>query len=213
MQEFRSKHERIAPVSSAEPVVPCTDVERIGTFAATQAVVAVPYSEHVIADSAEERVVAISRNQNVIVLATVEYGVAIAPTGIHLVEHEAGDGAIIFEHACKLGLDRDCAGFLQQRGNESMGVCSTSVTGIHPCCRAIPGRVESRCGALTVGRTYLLPPLSSGGALVVRPWLRFHIPLIERTTRHLGSVLVLIRMAENIGGTWVFGESYRGTTS
>ena len=24
-----------------------------------------------------------------------------------------------------------------------------------------------------------MPPLSSGGALVVRPWLRFHIPLIE----------------------------------
>src|SRR5205823_9000785 len=30
-----------------------------------------------------------------------------------------------------------------------------------------------------VGRTYLFPPLSSGGALLVRPWLRFHIPLIE----------------------------------
>jgi len=40
-------------------------------------------------------------------------------------------------------------------------------------------RVESRCGAVAVGRTYLLPPLSSGGALVVLPWLRFHIPLIE----------------------------------
>src|SRR5271169_1856947 len=39
--------------------------------------------------------------------------------------------------------------------------------------------VESRCGAVAVGRTYLLPPLSSGGALVVLPWLRFHIPLIE----------------------------------
>src|SRR5262245_58473130 len=39
--------------------------------------------------------------------------------------------------------------------------------------------VESRCGAVAVGRTYLLPPLSSGGALVVPPWLRFHIPLIE----------------------------------
>jgi hypothetical protein len=35
--------------------------------------------------------------------------------------------------------------------------------------------VESRCGAVALGRTYLLPPLSSGGALVVRPWLRFHI--------------------------------------
>src|SRR5437762_14061637 len=39
--------------------------------------------------------------------------------------------------------------------------------------------VESECGAVTVGRTYLLPPLSFGGALLVRPWLRFHIPLIE----------------------------------
>ena len=40
-------------------------------------------------------------------------------------------------------------------------------------------RVESRCGAVAVGPTYLFPPLSCGGALVVRPWLRFHIPLIE----------------------------------
>src|SRR6266567_3518413 len=39
--------------------------------------------------------------------------------------------------------------------------------------------VESRCGAVAVGRTYLLPPLSSGGASLVPPWLRFHIPLIE----------------------------------
>ena len=39
--------------------------------------------------------------------------------------------------------------------------------------------VESRCGAVALGRTYLLPPLSSGGALVFPPWLRFHIPLIE----------------------------------
>jgi hypothetical protein len=41
--------------------------------------------------------------------------------------------------------------------------------------------VESRCGAVALGRTYLLPPLLSGDALVVLPWLRFrfHIPLIE----------------------------------
>src|SRR6202045_566976 len=39
--------------------------------------------------------------------------------------------------------------------------------------------VESRCGAAALGRTYLLPPLSSGGASLVRPWLRFHTPLIE----------------------------------
>ena len=29
--------------------------------------------------------------------------------------------------------------------------------------------VESRCGAVAVGCTYLFPPLSSGGALVVQP--------------------------------------------
>jgi len=32
---------------------------------------------------------------------------------------------------------------------------------------------------VAVGRTYLLPPLSFGGASLVRPWLRFHTPLIE----------------------------------
>ena len=32
---------------------------------------------------------------------------------------------------------------------------------------------------MALGRTYLLPPLSSGGASMVSPWLRFHIPLIE----------------------------------
>src|SRR5215471_11537576 len=40
--------------------------------------------------------------------------------------------------------------------------------------------VESRCGAVAVGRTYLLPPLSFGGASLARPWLRFHTPLIGR---------------------------------
>src|ERR1019366_9019206 len=44
----------------------------------------------------------------------------------------------------------------------------------------LPFLVESRCGAVALGRTYLLPPLSSGGALVVPPSLRFHIPLIGR---------------------------------
>jgi hypothetical protein len=33
----------------------------------------------------------------------------------------------------------------------------------------LAGSVESRCGAVAVGRTYLLPPLSSGGASLVRP--------------------------------------------
>src|SRR5215469_3336604 len=37
-----------------------------------------------------------------------------------------------------------------------------------------PIRVESECGAVAVGRAYLLPPLSSGGASLARPWLRFH---------------------------------------
>ena len=33
--------------------------------------------------------------------------------------------------------------------------------------------------AVALGRPYLFPPLSSGGALAARPWLRFHTPLIE----------------------------------
>jgi Polysaccharide biosynthesis protein len=45
--------------------------------------------------------------------------------------------------------------------------------------------VESECGAVAVGRTYLLPPLSSGGASLVRPWLRFHTPLIGRAAGHV----------------------------
>jgi hypothetical protein len=32
---------------------------------------------------------------------------------------------------------------------------------------------------VALGRTYSLPPLSFGGASLVLPWLRFHIPLIE----------------------------------
>jgi hypothetical protein len=32
---------------------------------------------------------------------------------------------------------------------------------------------------VALGKTYLLPPLSFGGASMVPPWLRFHIPLIE----------------------------------
>jgi hypothetical protein len=39
--------------------------------------------------------------------------------------------------------------------------------------------VESRCDALAVGRTYLFPPISLGGASLARPWLYFHTPLIE----------------------------------
>jgi hypothetical protein len=40
--------------------------------------------------------------------------------------------------------------------------------------------VESRCGAVALGRTYPLPPLSFGGASLVRPCPRFHTPLIGR---------------------------------
>ena len=39
--------------------------------------------------------------------------------------------------------------------------------------------VESRCGAVALGSVCLLPSLSSDGALVTSPSLRFHIPLIE----------------------------------
>jgi hypothetical protein len=39
---------------------------------------------------------------------------------------------------------------------------------------ASTSEVESRCGAVAVGRTYLLLPLSSGGAPLARPWLRFY---------------------------------------
>jgi len=44
----------------------------------------------------------------------------------------------------------------------------------------MPVRVESRCGAVAVGSSQLFPPLSSGGVAIDDPWLRFHIPLIER---------------------------------
>src|SRR5216684_8487920 len=39
--------------------------------------------------------------------------------------------------------------------------------------------VESGCGAVAVGSVCLLPPLSSGGAQVTLPSLRFHTPLME----------------------------------
>ena len=41
------------------------------------------------------------------------------------------------------------------------------------------GRAGNCSFAVALGRTYLLPPLSFGGASMVPPWLRFHIPLIE----------------------------------
>src|SRR6266550_9135930 len=60
-----------------------------------------------------------------------------------------------------------------------MNVRCSEKSGHRNSAAAGPFLVESECGAVAVGRTYLLPPLSFGGALVVRPWLRFHIPLIE----------------------------------
>src|SRR5258708_3625660 len=39
--------------------------------------------------------------------------------------------------------------------------------------------VESRCDAVALGWVCLLPPLSSGGARITSPLLRFHTPLIE----------------------------------
>src|SRR6267378_7384444 len=61
--------------------------------------------------------------------------------------------------------------------------CPCLNSGLSPKRRSRPLSVESRCGAVTLGRTYPLPPLSFGGALVVPPSLRFHIPLIEPDRR------------------------------
>ncbi len=44
--------------------------------------------------------------------------------------------------------------------------------------------VESGCGAVAVGSAYLFPPLSSDGASIAEPWLRFHTPLIEPDVRY-----------------------------
>jgi hypothetical protein len=62
----------------------------------------------------------------------------------------------------------------QARYGRSLGKAAVASSGL-----GRHGLVESRCGAVAVDGTYLLPPLSSGGASLVPPWLRFHIPLIE----------------------------------
>ena len=59
------------------------------------------------------------------------------------------------------------------------GVCFLGYFGSPVSPSSGPVLVESRCGAVALGKTYLLPPLSFGGASMVPPWLRFHIPLIE----------------------------------
>jgi hypothetical protein len=50
--------------------------------------------------------------------------------------------------------------------------------------RESPNLVESGCGAVAVGSAYLFPPLSSGGASIAGPLLRFHTPLIEPDVRY-----------------------------
>src|SRR5579863_7948802 len=52
-----------------------------------------------------------------------------------------------------------------------------------PCEKAGGVGVESGCGAVMGGSAYLLPPLSSGGASLAEPSLRFHISLIEPSVR------------------------------
>jgi len=47
-----------------------------------------------------------------------------------------------------------------------------------------PVMVESGCGAVAVGLAYQFPPLSSGGASIAEPLLRFHTPLIEPDVRY-----------------------------
>jgi hypothetical protein len=65
-------------------------------------------------------------------------------------------------------------------GRPDEGPLTEPTAATQPRPREPPYMVESECGAVAVGRTYLLPPLSSGGASLVRPWLRFHTPLIGR---------------------------------
>ncbi len=52
-------------------------------------------------------------------------------------------------------------------GNRSRGQLYIRIRNHLPQMRERGLRVESRCGAVAVGPTYLFPPLSSGGALLV----------------------------------------------
>jgi hypothetical protein len=53
------------------------------------------------------------------------------------------------------------------------------------CGQLIPmtDAIEINVGRMPEQSSADFPPLSSGGALVVQPWLRFHIPLIEPDAR------------------------------
>ena len=56
--------------------------------------------------------------------------------------------------------------------NSGLAVGESCQDDLKPPFRAIEQRprwVESGCGAVAVGQACLLPPLSSGGALVARP--------------------------------------------
>ena len=77
---------------------------------------------------------------------------------------------------CRAAFSREREGISNMRRQPKNG--SFPPTAVRPM-KDGPQSVESECGAVAVGRTYLLPPLSSGGASLVRPWLRFHTPLIE----------------------------------
>ena len=84
--------------------------------------------------------------------------------------------------AAKLGsrLDRCGGGRSEHGADRSRANGGFGSTAVHPVSWGNRRQwVESRCGAVAVGRTYLLPPLSFGGASLARPWLRFHTPLIE----------------------------------
>ena len=67
-------------------------------------------------------------------------------------------------------------------GDGNGSSCPISAIGRRPAGNRL-SRVEWGSGAAAVGRACLFPPLSSGGALMARPWLRFHSPLIEPDMR------------------------------
>src|SRR6516162_9787964 len=77
------------------------------------------------------------------------------------------------------------------------------------------GSVESECGAVALGRPYLLPPLSSGGASLVRPWLPFPHPLIGRVEdwrAGLGRCRATFPAPSTSSGRWRFRRR-RGSAS
>ena len=97
----------------------------------------------------------------------------------HLLAKDHIDAALCVVDQCERRHrpGRQCQHFLQHLGpSEREAGCAQDF--LEPC-QISALWVESRCGAVAVGRTYLLPPLSFGGASLVWPWLRLHTPLIE----------------------------------